>query len=108
MASFGETLKRVRESKNLTQHDLASRLRERGYGTTQTTVSRWESGQEPRGYVLAALAEELGVKVDELFGADEDEEAASMQPFSGDIGEMFTALVHRAVEAKLAEREQVA
>jgi len=79
MASFGERLKQIREARRLTQHDLAHRLRQRGFGTTQTTVSRWESGQAPRGYVLAALAAELGVTVDELLGSsDEDEEAASM------------------------------
>ncbi len=78
MPTFGARLKQIREARNLTQHDLASRLRARGYGTTQTTVSRWESGQIPRGYVAKALAEELGTTVDELFGADDEEEAAQV------------------------------
>jgi len=59
-----------------TQTDLADRLRARGFGTTQTTVSRWESGQQPRAYVLPALAAELGVSVQELFVDDDDEEAS--------------------------------
>lgn len=58
---------------NLTQTDLANRLRAKGYGTTQTTVSRWEAGQQPRAYVLPALARELGVSVDDLFADDEEE-----------------------------------
>ena len=57
-----------------TQTDLAFALRRRGFGTTQTTVSRWESGQEPRTVVLPALADELGVTVDELYEEDDDEE----------------------------------
>jgi len=49
------------------QTDLAAALRRRGFGTTQTQISRWEGGQEPRAYILPALAEELGVAVDDLF-----------------------------------------
>lgn len=60
------------------QTDLASALRKRGFGTTQTTVSRWESGQEPRASVLPSLAAELGVKLDELYGGDEDEESRAV------------------------------
>lgn len=60
-----------------TQTDLADALRRRcpGLGTTQTQVSRWESGQQPRKLVLPHLAAELGCSVDELFDADEDEES---------------------------------
>lgn len=65
----------------LTQTDLANRLRDRGYGTTQTTVSRWESGQEPRAYMLPVLAEVLGVTVDDLYEPYEDE--AGDAPFPG-------------------------
>lgn len=64
-----------------TQTDLANALRERGFGTTQTTISRWESGKVPRGYVLPALAAELGCSVDELFVEDEAE-AATMGPLA--------------------------
>lgn len=80
----GTKLQQLRESRRLLQHDLADRLRDRGLGTTQATVSRWENGQEPRSYVMAALADELGVKVDELYGDDEDAEAASMAPLAAE------------------------
>jgi len=79
---------------NRTQHDLASALRRRGFGTTQTTVSRWESGQTPRSSVVGALADELGVKPDELFDAD-DEEAASMSSLQ-DASEMVAVLMPRS------------
>lgn len=72
----GQRLERLRGKK--TQTDLANALRGRGFGTTQTTVSRWESGQEPRSYILPALADELDVTVDELYGDDDDEESRAM------------------------------
>lgn len=86
-----------------TQHDLAAALRKRGFGTTQTTVSRWESGQVPRSAVLPALAAELGVTVDELF--DEDEaEAASMTAATADsLAEALRALVRTEVRQALRE-----
>lgn len=74
----GVKLEALRKSRHLLQHDLASRLRERGFGTTQTTISRWESGQQPNGAVLPALAAELGCAIADLYGDDEDEESASM------------------------------
>lgn len=86
-----------------TQTDLAYALRSRGFGTTQTTVSRWESGQEPRAQVLPALAAELGVTVDALY-TDDDEEAASMEPLARDLAEMFAQAVARALEARLGKQ----
>ena len=72
----GTRLRELREDRRILQDDLSHRLRIRGFGTTQAQISRWESGQQPRAYILAALADELGVKVDELYGDDEDEESA--------------------------------
>lgn len=75
----GVRLEALRNKHRFTQHDLASRLRERGFGTTQTTISRWESGQQPNGAVLPALAAELGCAIADFYGDDaDDEEAASM------------------------------
>lgn len=75
----GRRLEQLRNGLRLTQHDLATRLRQRGFGTTQTTVSRWEAGQMPQASVLPALAEELGVEMQELFGDSSDEEGRSME-----------------------------
>lgn len=104
MQDFGARLKQVREDKKITQHDLASRLRDRGFGTTQTTISRWESGQEPRMYVLRAIAEELGTTVDELTTEPDDAEAA-MPPRSGLSGDecvLFTDLVAQIIVKHVA------
>lgn len=74
----GSRIKSLRESRKLTQHDLASSLRRAGFGTTQTTVSRWEAGQSPHSSVIPALAEALGVEVAELYGADDEDEDAAL------------------------------
>lgn len=66
----GDKVKELRGSR--TQSELAFALNRRGFGTTQTQVSRWESGQRPRRYILDALAEELGVQPDELFVEETD------------------------------------
>lgn len=94
MEMFGSRLRRIREERHLTQTDLAHRMRDRGFGTTQTTVSRWESGQIPQGFVWRALAAELGTTVDELFGSDEDEEAAPADEMR-EAFDMFVALMDR-------------
>ena len=60
---FGERLNQLRKSKNLTQQELADRL-----GVSNKSVSRSESGSYPDVAMLAPLARELGVTVDELLG----------------------------------------
>lgn len=67
----GEKLRKARGKR--TQFDLASAMRQRGFGTTQTQVSRWEAGQAPRQYILGALAAELGCRVADLFEEDDSE-----------------------------------
>ena len=91
-----EKLEKLRGKR--TQTDLAYALRRRGFGTTQTTISRWESGQEPRSLVLPALAAELGVKVDELYDGDEDEEVSS-SPLARDLASVLQAEVARQIAA---------
>lgn len=93
----GNTLRRLRDDRRLTQHDLASALRKRGFGTTQTTVSRWEDGQQPHASVLPALAAELGVSMDALYADDDPEEDAA----AVDFGAAMQTLFERAVEAKV-------
>lgn len=98
----GDRLQQLREDRHLLQHDLADRLRRRGFGTTQTTVSRWENGQEPRASVLSALADELGVTVDELYGDAEDSEAAEMAPLAADtFADMLRAEIRAVVRQEV-------
>ena len=63
----GALIARLREKKDLTQEALAGQL-----GVTRKAISRWETG---RGYpdveILPALAEALGVSVNELLSGEE-------------------------------------
>ena len=55
-------IKTIRESKELTQIDIANCL-----GVGRTTVAMWETGESlPRAATLIRLAEVLGCTVDEL------------------------------------------
>lgn len=58
----GEIIKKLRESKELTQAQLAEKLK-----VSDKTVSKWETGRGcPDIALLEPLAEELGVSVPEL------------------------------------------
>lgn len=69
----GLQLKAIRDKRS--QTSLAVGLQNRGYGTTQTQVSRWESGQKPHNYIVPDIAAELGCTVEELYETDDDEES---------------------------------
>lgn len=63
----GQKLRKLREARNLDQHELASRARLFGSGVTQSTVSRLEGGtQEPTLRTLSALAGALDVAEGDL------------------------------------------
>ena len=63
----GTMIKRLRESKRMTQYELAGKL-----GVSDKTVSKWETG---RGYpdisLVEPLAETLGVSIIELFSGED-------------------------------------
>lgn len=101
----GQRLEQLRGRK--TQTDLANGLRARGFGTTQTTVSRWESGQVPHSSVLPALAAELGVSVQELFAEPDDGEPSRMRaavPLTHEeldlLGDLMGRLINGRAEAR--------
>lgn len=58
-------IKAIRKASGLNQTEFAERL-----GTTQSTVTRWESGSEPSGKMLAAIADYANTTVERLIGAD--------------------------------------
>lgn len=72
---------------------IAHELRRRGHGTDAKAIWRWEKGHNtPSARVLSDYAAVLGCTVDELFGDDEDEEAA---PEMREAFDLFVALMSR-------------
>ena len=71
--AHGERLKALRNAANLSQRELATLI-----GETHTNVAYWEtSGNLPRSDVLLAMAEALGVSVEELLGALDSRKAGA-------------------------------
>jgi len=68
-----KTLREWREARGFTQLDIAF-----GLGITPTTVANWETGRsEPKARHLRALADYLGVSMDDIdFGVVELKSAA--------------------------------
>ena len=73
----------ARLSAGMTQADVAYRLRERGHKANERSIRRWESGQHaPHANVVPALAEALGVTIDDLYTSsetDEEEDEAALR-----------------------------
>ena len=65
---FGETLKRIREEKNLSQQELAKKLE-----VAQSTIAMWEASQRtPKLGELNRLARVLNITVNRLLGQPKD------------------------------------
>lgn len=60
-------IRTARESKNMTQSDLANALK-----LSRTTIAMWETGESmPRADKLPDLARLLGCSIDDLFQREE-------------------------------------
>jgi transcriptional regulator with XRE-family HTH domain len=56
MTALGKAIREARDALGWSQTDLAVALRDHGFGTTPSLVSRWENGkQKPHSCVLAFL-----------------------------------------------------
>jgi transcriptional regulator with XRE-family HTH domain len=87
---------RARLTAELSQDRVADALKARGVGASAKQVWRWEQGiHTPRASVIPVLAEVLGVDMDELFGDDEDEEAALLAVTSQAARELSSRGSHR-------------
>ena len=79
------TIKQFRESKNMTQGELAAAL-----GTSQVAVSRWESGAvQPSAATLRKLADTFGCQMDDITPAARKLKAKDI--FSREAYECLTA-----------------
>lgn len=71
---------RARLTAGLSQERVADYLKGRGVGASAKQIWRWEQGiHTPRASVIPILAQVLGVAMDELYGDEEDEEAALLK-----------------------------
>jgi len=68
----------ARLAKDMSQADVAYKLREHGHKATERSIRRWETGvNAPHANVVPALAEALGITIETLYeqdGADDEEE----------------------------------
>ena len=61
--TFGEKIKRLRKSKNLTQEQLGEIL-----GVSSKSISRWENGKNLPDYsILNSLCNTLGISINEFY-----------------------------------------
>lgn len=76
----GDVLRAGRKAKGLSQTQLGNLI-----GAHVTSISDWERGDNaPSGRHVASLSRELEIPAEKFYDED-DEEAASMQPFGRDI-----------------------
>lgn len=66
--TFNSHLRRIRKEKKITQEQLADAV-----GVSPQAVSKWEITSFPDAQLLPAIAECLGVSIDELFGKKKEE-----------------------------------
>lgn len=65
--NIGKNLKKIREHKNMTQHELATKLTElTGTNIITQTISYWENGRQINADLLEDIAQALGVDIIEL------------------------------------------
>lgn len=69
MENFNKILKDLRKANGLTQEQLAEAV-----GVSPQSVSKWEISSYPDPSLLPAIADRLGVSIDELFGRSKEEE----------------------------------
>ena len=68
MASIGERILTLRKSRNLSQKELAEQV-----GITEASLSRYENNlREPKGEIIAKIAEALKCSTDYLLGLTND------------------------------------
>lgn len=67
--NFNNSLKRIRKERGITQEQLADKV-----GVSPQAVSKWELSSYPDPQLLPAIADFLGVTIDELFGRAPEKE----------------------------------
>ena len=68
--TFGTNLRRIRKERGITQEQLAEAV-----GVSAQAVSKWEMTSFPDAQLLPAIADKLGVTIDELYGRAHEEKS---------------------------------
>lgn len=66
--TFSTNLRALRKKRGITQEQLADAV-----GISPQAVSKWETSSYPDAQLLPAVADYLGVTIDELFGRKQEE-----------------------------------
>ena len=92
MSPFGENLRKIRNSRGMSQEEFADLL-----GTSKQVISRYETAQRsPKVSTVAEYAGKLGVSISELTG----------DPYTPDISEIEFALsgeIHDLTESEMQD-----
>ncbi|MGI5325528.1 helix-turn-helix domain-containing protein [Actinomadura nitritigenes] len=112
--TLGETLKRLRVARGMSQEDIAQMMNMAGFTWRQTTVAKTEGGSRPvRVNEAAALALCFGVSVNDLLGTTAETpqqvkiESAYRATFSASISTRLRAgEAQRQAEAARREYEE--
>ncbi|MBL1228727.1 helix-turn-helix transcriptional regulator [Enterococcus sp. BWB1-3] len=100
---FASRLKEKRESKGLTQTELASILGYKNY----TTISKWESGDSlPRGRELKILAEFFNISSDYLLGIEKEIKSSSIETIYNKLEPPRQKVVLDTAEQQLEEQHE--
>ncbi|MBQ3044608.1 MAG: helix-turn-helix transcriptional regulator [Clostridia bacterium] len=74
---LGETIKKLRKERELTQENLASFL-----GVSYQSISKWERGESfPDVTLIPSIASFFGVTIDELFGTDKSKHEEKIEQY---------------------------
>lgn len=97
----------ARLKSGMTQAEVAHRLRNAGLTkVTERSVRRWETGQNaPHANAIVALAQVLGVTVEDLCGGEDEDEEAEPLSFDSAINALVERIVEERVRAELKRRE---
>lgn len=110
-------INQARLSADMSQADVAFRLREKGHKATERSIRRWETGQHaPHANVVPDLAIALGVSIDDLYAtedsAGEEEDEAALRRLAHiaidrDQPDIASVLLDRVRLMKARRLEQV-
>ena len=106
--TFGQTIRRLRRERRLTQRELAQQIQARGLRADFTYISKIENdrlGIPPSESLIRALAEVLGADADELLDLAGKFNQRALQEVVSEIPEAGVLL--RRLQARKFTRQQI-